>query len=78
MKMLQCYAEGPWLAMVDQVVARSGAISRADLIERLLREEAQRREVRAVPRLTPSKHNRWRHKGGPLPMQGRPPSDPVR
>jgi hypothetical protein len=66
MKMLQMYAEPDWLAMVDKVVASSGEISRAALIERLIREEAEGRAVGIVPRLSPSKFDKWRPKSRQL------------
>jgi hypothetical protein len=61
-KMFQMYAESDWLAMVDRLVASSGEISRAALIERLIREEAEGRAVRVVPRLSVSKFDKWRRK----------------
>ena len=53
------YADPRWLAMVDDLAGLAGAVSRAELIERLVAGEAERRAVRVVPRLEPSKFSPW-------------------
>jgi hypothetical protein len=60
--MLQKYqfkAKPSWYTALDALVAASGSISRADLLERLVVEEASRLGLEMPDRTDPNVHNSY-------------------